>query len=64
MPCSGCGRLHWKRDCPFKNATCHACKQKEHIQKVCFAAKSKPMVNRTQSKGQVNFANHEDNPPE
>ena len=28
MPCSGCGKLHWKRDCPFKNATCHACKQK------------------------------------
>ena len=63
MPCSGCGKLHWKRDCPFKNATCHACKQKGHIKKVCFASKSKLTVNKTQSKSQVNFA-EVDNRPE
>ena len=54
-PCSGCGKLHWKRDCPFKSATCHACKQKGHIKKVCFASKSKPTESKTQSKSQVHF---------
>ena len=24
-PCSGCGKLHWKKDCPFKDAVCLAC---------------------------------------
>ena len=46
MPCSGCGKLHWKRDCPFKNATCHSCKRRGHIKKMCFTCTSKP----TQSK--------------
>ena len=29
-PCNGCGRLCWKRDCPFKNATCHGCKKRPY----------------------------------
>ncbi|XP_076052771.1 uncharacterized protein LOC143032187 [Oratosquilla oratoria] len=40
-PCSGCGKLHWKRDCPFKNASCHLCKQKGHLKKMCYTSKSK-----------------------
>ena len=55
-PCTGCGQLHWKRDCPFKDATCHLCKQRGHIKKVCFQAKSKAIVSvKTQSKSNVNF---------
>ena len=56
-PCSGCGKLHWKRDCPFKSATCHSCKQKGHIQKMCY--RSKP-GGKTQPKSQVNFTNCDD----
>ena len=55
-PCTGCGKLHWKRECPFKNATCHACKQKGHIKKVCFQSKSKPTSEKAQTKSNVNFA--------
>ena len=55
-PCTGCGQLHWKRDCSFKNATCHFCKQKGHIKKVCFQAKSKPPLQKAHSKSNVNFA--------
>ena len=35
--CSGCGALHWRSNCPFKDAVCHKCKRKGHIQKVCFS---------------------------
>ena len=35
-PCSGCGRLHWKHDYPFKNATCHGCKQNSILRKCVF----------------------------
>lgn len=63
-PCTGCGQLHWKRDCPFKNATCHLCKLRGHIKKVCFqATKSKPNVSlRTKSKSNVNFTELENHP--
>ena len=61
-PCTGCGNRHWKRECPFKSATCHACKQKGHIKKMCFTSKSKSTAQRTQSKSQVHFADS-DNPP-
>ena len=33
--CFGCGGKHWKKDCPFKNAECHACRQVGHIKKMC-----------------------------
>ena len=39
-PCSGCGKSHWKKDCPFKDSECYLCKKKGHIAKVCFAKKS------------------------
>ena len=60
-PCSGCGKLHWKRDCPFKNATCHSCKQRGHLKKMCFAGKSKPPLKFHQSKS-VNFTECEQLP--
>ena len=34
-PCSGCGGLHWKRDCPYKDSECFNCNGKGHIKKVC-----------------------------
>ena len=55
-PCTGCGQLHWKRDCMFKNATCHLCKQKGHIKKVCFQAKKPIVTVKTQSKSNVHFS--------
>ena len=33
--CSGCGRRHWKSECPFKDAECFQCKRRGHIAKVC-----------------------------
>ena len=30
-PCTVCGNIHWKKDCPFKNAECQLCKTKGHI---------------------------------
>ena len=57
-PCSGCGRLHWKRDCPFKNATCHGCKQKGHIKKMCFRTKSRSPLVKSKSSNNVNFTKH------
>ena len=40
-PCSGCGKNHWKADCPFKDSECFTCKRRGHISKVCFT-KNKP----------------------
>ena len=40
-PCSGCGKNHWKADCPFKDSECFTCKCRGHISKVCFT-KNKP----------------------
>ena len=51
-PCAGCGGSHWRNDCPFKNAQCFGCHRKGHLQKVCYAAKSKPKeAKHTVSKG-------------
>ena len=33
--CSGCGALHWKRDCPYRNKECFSCKRVGHISKMC-----------------------------
>ncbi|XP_076037783.1 uncharacterized protein LOC143023154 [Oratosquilla oratoria] len=59
-PCSGCGKLHWKRDCPFKNASCHLCIQKGHLKKMCYTSKSKT----TPSKCIVNFTDCNELPTE
>uniref|UniRef100_A0A914P7D8 CCHC-type domain-containing protein n=1 Tax=Panagrolaimus davidi TaxID=227884 RepID=A0A914P7D8_9BILA len=40
-PCPACGGAHWKADCPFKDATCHACSGKGHIAKACKNGKKK-----------------------
>ena len=48
--CSGCGQLHWKRDCPFLNSECYTCKQKGHISKVCHnKAKTTNKINNHNS---------------
>ena len=49
-PCSGCGKNHWKADCPFKNSECYLCKRTGHIAKVCF---SKVKPNKTSTKTYV-----------
>ena len=47
QPCSGCGKKHWKADCPFKDAECFKCQQKGHISKVCRnPAKAKPKAEK------------------
>ena len=52
-PCSGCGKLHWKKDCPFKGAVCHACNRKGHIKPVCCVSKS----GNSGATENVNFSN-------
>ena len=34
-PCYRCGEAHQAAKCKFKQATCHKCKKKGHIVKVC-----------------------------
>ena len=52
-PCSGCGKLHWKKDCPFKDAVCHSCNRKGHTKPVCHISKS----GNSGAAGNVNFSN-------
>ncbi|PIK47184.1 hypothetical protein BSL78_15954 [Apostichopus japonicus] len=33
--CKGCGGEHKRADCPYKEVTCHNCKRKGHLQRVC-----------------------------
>lgn len=37
--CSGCGQLHWRKDCPYKEAECFACHRKGHLKNMCFTQK-------------------------
>ena len=37
-PCSGCGRNHWRNDCPFKDSTCFNCNQKGHLPKILLCS--------------------------
>ncbi|KAK4321215.1 hypothetical protein Pmani_007945 [Petrolisthes manimaculis] len=54
--CYGCGGDHYRRDCKFKNAVCHACGRKGHISRVCQATvrnqcqNSPPIKRNNQSK--------------
>ena len=53
--CYGCGQLHWKKDCPFKESVCHACNKKGHIQKVCHSKNknsSSPSTNHSSAANQ------------
>ena len=39
--CTRCGRTqHSRRDCPTKEAVCHACKKRGHFQSQCFSRSS------------------------
>lgn len=40
--CYSCGSNHLRADCKFRNAVCHFCKGKGHIQKVCRKKGSTP----------------------
>ena len=44
LPCSRCGGRHRPSDCKFKDATCHFCKKKGHLARVC----------RTKARGKTN----------
>ena len=48
-PCQGCGKGHWKSDCPFKDAECYLCKRTGHISKMCYS-KNKPNTSNFKSK--------------
>ena len=54
-PCSGCGRNHWKSDCPFKEAVCYSCNRKGHLKSMC--GNSKPNRPNAKHSGSVNFSN-------
>ena len=57
--CYGCGGTHWKKNCPFKEAICHKCQKKGHIQKVCRKDKNtsskSTSFNRAQSNANTNY---------
>lgn len=62
-PCAGCGGNHWRKECPYINSTCHSCNKKGHLQKCCYASKSKPKTNKNSSfrnpkSRQTNYVDH------
>ena len=47
LKCYRCGATqHPSRDCPFKEAECHFCYIKGHLEKVCFAKNGQPPPTR------------------
>ena len=54
QPCTGCGNLHWKKDCPFQKAECRKCKKIGHIAKVCFTKNNTNSVVAKQNVSEVN----------
>ena len=56
-PCYRYGRDHEQNTCPFKSATCHACKKRGHISTVC---KSKWRQSPQPAERPVYFVNPED----
>ena len=63
-PCSGCGKMHWKRDCPLKDAECFLCHKKGHIRSMCFLSKSQRPQGKVHgtTKHNVNFSDDAANP--
>ena len=58
-PCYGCGRQHWRKDCPFLNVECFQCHKKGHIKKMCknFSSGNSPQkvqMKRSNSSSQDN----------
>lgn len=52
--CQGCGRSDHKRnECPFRQATCHRCRKKGHIQAVC-RSNTQPNKETTARPGRAN----------
>lgn len=43
-PCYSCGGDHYRRQCKFKSAVCHACGKSGHISKVCHSTRSEKLV--------------------
>ena len=41
-PCTGCGKLHWRKDCPWKDKECFKCHMKGHLKKYCKNTASSP----------------------
>ena len=41
-PCTGCGKMHWRRDCPWKDKECFKCHRKGHLKQYCKNSASSP----------------------
>ena len=39
-PCTRCGRMHWASTCKFRQAVCHNCGKRGHIQATCRSPRS------------------------
>ena len=35
-PCSGRGKRHWRKDCPYKDTECFNCHKKEHLKNMFY----------------------------
>ena len=58
--CSGCGQLHWRRDCPHRDSECYTCGRKGHLKKYCFMSKSnRGSSNATRSNDRGSFKSRE-----
>ena len=50
-PCTGCGKMHWRSDCPYKDNECYSCGKKGHLKSHCF---NKKKSNKPVRKGNIN----------
>uniref|UniRef100_A0A8C6WZ84 ribonuclease H n=1 Tax=Neogobius melanostomus TaxID=47308 RepID=A0A8C6WZ84_9GOBI len=57
VECFRCGGAHYANDCKFKDAVCHGCNKKGHLQKKCRGAKDKPKAKKWKAR-QTQAATH------
>ncbi|XP_024921034.1 uncharacterized protein K02A2.6-like [Cynoglossus semilaevis] len=50
VECFRCGGAHYANECKFKDAVCHGCKKKGHLEKKCRGAKNKNNPEKVKAK--------------
>ena len=59
--CYGCGGMHWKRDCPHKEAKCFSCSKAGHIAAFCRTKDEKHTPSRNYKHQQKRYPNSHTN---
>ena len=61
QPCLGCGQLHWRSDCSYKNAEGFECKAKGHIRAMCQKKRKRTgkRINKKMRSSRMQLVNHQ-----